>query len=307
MKKGRIDAKAQYKNLLPEEVQKLKDEKKKAKKDEFDKIKNEKKEAFNKLSKIEQNKIKMEAKKSREENKLKNIEFPYINELSNDKIEQLKTQNKVYVDPGKKNLLMMYDDNGNKYVYRNKRRIKETKRLKYQKLKENYIKKNRINSLESDLKNYNSKTCSYKKFKEYIKCKNIINKTVSDKYSETFFRKYKWYAYINKNRHEDNILNEIERIFGIKSVFLFGDWGKGKQMRNFISTPMIGLKRKLSERFKIYNLDEFRTSLLNYKNEEICKNLYLPDKKGILRKLHSVLTYKMENNRYGLRSVFKEI
>jgi hypothetical protein len=46
-------------------------------------------------------------------------------------------------------------------------------------------------------------------------------------------------------------------------------------------------------------LDEFRTSLLNYKNEEICKNLYLPDKKGILRKLHSVLTYKMENNRYG--------
>ena len=85
------------------------------------------------------------------------------------------------------------------------------------------------------------------------------------------------------------------------------DWGKGKQMRNFISTPMIGLKRKLSERFKIYNLDEFRTSLLNYKNEEICKNLYLPDKKGTLRKLHSVLTYKMENNRYGLRSVFKEI
>jgi hypothetical protein len=182
----------------------------------------------------------------------------------------------------------MYDDKGNKYVYRNKRRIKETKRLKYQKLKENYIKKNKINKFECDLKNYNSKTCDYKNFEKYVKCKNIINGAVFDKYTnnnkllllETFFRKYKWYAYINKKRHEDNILNEIENIFGIDSVFLFGDWGKGKQMRNFISTPMIGLKRKLSERFKIYNLDEFsrkrlvrfnspRTSLLNYKNEEI--------------------------------------
>ena len=127
----------------------------------------------------------------------------------------------------------------------------------------------------------------------------MVNETVFCKYAETFFRKYKWYAYINKNRHEDNILNEIENMFGTNSIFLFGDWGKGKQMRNFISTPMIGLKRKLSERFEIYNLDEFRTSLLNYKNEEICKNLYLPDKKGTLRKMHSILTCKMENNRYG--------
>ena len=80
---------------------------------------------------------------------------------------------------------------------------------------------------------------------------------------------------------------------------MYGDWSQGKQMRNFISTPMIGLKRKLRERFKIYNIDEFRrkrlvrfnsprTSCLNYKTETKCKNLYLPDKKGKLRKLHSV-------------------
>ena len=56
-------------------------------------------------------------------------------------------------------------------------------------------------------------------------------------------------------------------------------------MRNFISTPMIGLKRKLKERFKVYNFDEFRTSLLHYKTEEKCENLYLPDKKGKKRKI----------------------
>ena len=50
---------------------------------------------------------------------------------------------------------------------------------------------------------------------------------------------------------------------------------------------------------KLYNLDEFRTSKLNYKTEEVCENLYLPDLKGKSRKLHSVLTYKMENGQIG--------
>ena len=44
---------------------------------------------------------------------------------------------------------------------------------------------------------------------------------------------------------------------------------------------------------------EFRTSLLNCKTENKCENLYLPDKKYVNRKLHSVLTYQTENNRSG--------
>lgn len=70
-------------------------------------------------------------------------------------------------------------------------------------------------------------------------------------------------------------------------------------MRNYISTPNLGLKRKLNEYFNVYNLDEFRTSLLNYKTEEKCENLFLPDKKRVVRKLHSVLTYQTENKRSG--------
>ena len=64
-------------------------------------------------------------------------------------------------------------------------------------------------------------------------------------------------------------------------------------MRNFISTPNLGLKRKLAERFKIYSIDEFRTSKLCYKNESECENLYLPDVEGNIRKLHPVLTYRI--------------
>jgi hypothetical protein len=52
----------------------------------------------------------------------------------------------------------------------------------------------------------------------------------------------------------------------------------------------------------VYNIDEFRTSCLSYKTEELCENLYLKfkkDEKHKDRKIHSILTYKMENNRKG--------
>jgi len=190
---------------------------------------------------------------------MQTLEFPYIDELPDRIIEILKVTNKVYVDPGKKNLLMMYDDNGNKFVYRNRKRIKETRRLEYQRLRENYTKKEGIKDIEKQLSSFNSKRCIYKTFTEYVKTKNEINKEVYWKYSDSFFRKYKWYAYINKRRHEDKLLNDIERVFGKNSILMYGDWSQGKQMCNFISTPMIGIKRRLRERFKIYNIDEFRT------------------------------------------------
>ena len=71
------------------------------------------------------------------------------------------------------------------------------------------------------------------------------------------------------------------------------------QMKGQIPTPGIGLKRKIGEQIKIYNIDEFRTSCINYKTLEYNEHLYLPDKTGKIRKMHSILTYKMENKRKG--------
>lgn len=98
---------------------------------------------------------------------------------------------------------------------------------------------------------------------------------------------------------DDNMLNLIEKRYGKDTKIIMGDWCISKQMRNFISTPNIGIKRKLKERFDVYNIDEFRTSCLYHKTEDKGDNLYLPDKKERLRKLHSVLTFKMENSRRG--------
>ena len=294
-------AKELYKGKTEKQIQTLKDakiEKQVKRDDDFSKALEEKrkknKEAFNKLSKEEKDKIELEKKRNRY------VEFPYIDELAKDDLEELKKVKRVYIDPGKRSLFYMIDDEGNILNYTNKTRIRETKRIKYNKLRENYKKRNRIEEFETDMSEYNSKTCNYTKFKEYITKKYELNNKLFEFYNSTdYFKKLKWYSYINTKRSEANLINKIKEVYGEDIIIIIGDWSNGKQMRNFISTPNLGLKRVLSSEFTVYDFDEFRTSCLNYKTEERCKNLYLPDTKNRLRKIHAVLTFQMENKRMG--------
>jgi hypothetical protein len=263
----------------------------------------EEKEIKKQEKQVQQNKLKEENRKRRELEKKEKKEtkkevlheFPYIDEVSKDFLDGKH----LFIDPGKRSLLTMMDDDGNYFSYTNKQRIKETKRIKYSSLLKNYKDKQHITEIENTLSLFNSKTCDIKNFKEYIKEKLKVNDAIAKLYQNEKFRKYKWYSYINTKRTEDNMLNKIENKYGKDIKIIIGDWSIGKQMRNFISTPNLSIKRKLNTRFEVYNIDEFRTSCLNYKTEELCNNLYLPDKRNIERKMHSILTFKMENKRKG--------
>jgi hypothetical protein len=255
--------------------------------------------SFKKLSKEDQL---VEKEKIATAKKLKNknyVEFPYLEELNNEEKANLNNNNWITVDPGKNNLLYMKNKHGIKLRYTNRNHITKTKRLKYQVLIKNFKDNNEISSVENKLSIYNSKSCDYKTFKKYIRNKNKVNEVLADKYKEKIFRQYKWYGYINRKKTESSLISKIKKTFGKNPIICFGDWSIGKQMRGIISTPNLTLKRKLSEHFRIYNLDEYRTSKLNCKTEEINNNLYLPDKKKQIRKLHSVLTYQTEKNRSG--------
>ena len=222
-------------------------------------------------------------------------EFSYI-----DDVEKVDLEGKhIFIDPGKRSLFTMMNDDGRFYSYTNKQRVNETKRLKYQNILKKYRDELEITSKENELSLYNSKSCNINKYREFITKKINTNEVLYKLYQNNKFRQYKWYAFINKKRTEDNMLNKIEKTYTKDSIIIIGDWSIGKQMKNFISTPNLSLKRKLQERFKVYNIDEYRTSCLNYKTEELSKNLYLPDKRNKERKMHSILTYKMENKRNG--------
>ena len=132
-----------------------------------------------------------------------------------------------------------------------------------------------ISKTESKLSGYNSKTIYIDDFKLYIKNKIEANKILTEKYFDKRFRQYKWYSFLNKKRAEDNLLNRIETIYSKEHKIVIGDWSIGKQMSNFISTPNIRLKRKLKERFEVYNIDAFRTSCIHHKTNKKTENLYL--------------------------------
>jgi hypothetical protein len=278
--------------------QKMKDGKKalqgltKEQKDKVNAEKLQKQKEHAKQKRLEQ---KDKPKKSKKE---ENPEFPYIDEVPKEELEGKH----IFIDPGKRALFSMMDDEGNFLSYTNRQYLKETKRLKYHALLKNYRDKLGITALEEELTQYNSKTCQLEKFKEYVTKKLQINQEITPLYRDMKFRQYKWYAYINKKRTEDNMVNKIVKEYSKDHIVIIGDWSIGKQMRNFISTPNLTMKRKLQEKFKVYNIDEFRTSCLSYKTEEPCENLYLTfhkDPKQKPRKMHSILTYQMENQRKG--------
>ena len=137
--------------------------------------------------------------------------------------------------------------------------------------------------------NTNCKTTNVEIFKNYIKTKLNVNLTLLEKYNKKKFRQFKWYSYINKKRTYSKLLTKIEDKYFQKEkekykdvqerkkhcLLIMGDWSIGKQMANFISTPNLELKRKLRERFTVYNIDEYKTSCINYITEEKSENLVM--------------------------------
>ena len=212
-------------------------------------------------------------------------EFKYIDEFSDDVIEDLKKKYiLVYVDPGKNNIIYCIDDNGKVFRYTRKQRLRETGRLKNQKTVHKYKKEMGIDKIETKLLEKNSKTTNYGKFKEYVKNKNKVNSELFKYYEEKFLRRMKLRTYINTQKSEAKMINNMKKIYNQKNkkeiMLVYGDCNVGKQMRGIISTPMIGMKRLLKKEFEIINIDEFRTSCLDYRTSLPVKNAIVKIKKG---------------------------
>lgn len=245
---------------------------------------------------IKQLKIDQKIKKSK-------IEFPYLDELSKEEFNNLKTKKKVYIDPGKNDIVYCMDDNNNCVTYSNIRRNKETKRNHFQRIR------NKINEpvkqLETEFSKYSRKTYDFKEFMEYVKEKSKLNNLTRDHYSQPIFRNLRFRSYCLTKSSEDKFVNQMKKTYGDDIVLMYGDKNIGKQLRNFISTPMIGFKRKLKKHFKVYNVDEFRTSCLHHKtsNNETGKvyrnkKVYIKKKEGIEEKtkiLHKVLVATLQD------------
>ena len=104
------------------------------------------------------------------------------------------------------------------------------------------------------------------------------------------------------------MINRVKDKFGKDVIVFYGDWSTSYQMKSFAPTPNKRIRRKFVENFDVYELDEYRTSKLHWETEQEGDNLWLPDKKRQLRKMHAIKTFAipMVNDRNTLGCINRD-
>jgi len=135
-------------------------------------------------------------------------EFLYIDEVPKSQL----VGDHFFFDPGKDRLLSgIGDGESEKYFsYSNDQRLRDTKRLKYQRITQNHRARQGILPIEEELSGYNSKTCDPLLFWIYMRRKIEINTQISDLYADSKYRQYKWYGYLNRMRCDDTLINHLK-------------------------------------------------------------------------------------------------
>jgi len=119
-----------------------------------------------------------------------------------------------------------------------------------------------------------------------------------------YLKKINWFSYIERNKHEDLLLDMIEYEFGSDITIIMGDWSCNKQKVKHVTTPNKRLLRKLNNRFKVLMIDEYKTSKIHYKHNVECEKLTVLDDNQKTKEIHAVLLYK--NNENGIGGQIRE-
>ena len=203
----------------------------------------------------------------------------YIDDLSNEQLDNLKNKKIVSVDPGKKNLVYMMDDGGNKLKYTCMQRDTESRNKRKREIMKINKKKSKIDELESEISDTLSTTVNFEKFKEYIKKKHEIGLKVKHFYEKELCRKLNWRTQIYRRKSEDLFLNNIEKTFGKKEdiAIVYGDWSRDTQMKYHVPTMGKGLRKLVEKNYLSMMINERNTSkkccncwkeLVNHKYEK---------------------------------------
>jgi len=62
-----------------------------------------------------------------------------------------------------------------------------------------------------------------------------------------------------KQKEIDRFINSIKYTYGDNCKLIMCDWNPSKQMKNYVSTQMIGLKREIRKQIEIININEYNT------------------------------------------------
>ncbi len=226
-------------------------------------------------------------------------EFPLIHEKMDDETRQrLLKANKIYIDPGKGSLLTIIDDNSKEFRFTNKHKKNESLEYIFEAFNNKMRKEYGIELLESKLSAFNTRTVSFSKFLGYIHEKDKVRQEISKYYigDEQYvdFRREKLIKYIYTKKTYARLIQNIKKTYGDDVVIVIGNWGRNPNIKHCAPSPGIGLKRILAKHFELFEIDEFRTSMLFHETDKKCSKFYVNTEKDttkppVMKKVHYVL------------------
>jgi len=187
-------------------------------------------------------------------------DFHNIEDLSVEQLNEVAPRNIVGCDPGKRSLVYMMDDKGNKLEYTAPQRKRESKAKTNQRILLVEKKRNNIIEKETHLSFQNSKSVDYDKFKTYLVEKDKLNKETLDFYQREVWRKMKFRQYSYGKKSIDVFLNKIKETFGENILIGYGNWSRSTQMKHFMPTMNKGLRQKIHKKYDTITINECNTS-----------------------------------------------
>ena len=280
------------------------------------------KQIINQLDEYSKELIKLENDKRKTEKEFLNL-FKEKNNLS---LENLKVDNMskkvlmilnklnwVVIDPGINSLLTMMGKDGKTTMsYSKSEYLNKTQRKKIQNKIEK-MKKEKITKLENTLTKEKTRLKSsniYKNFNEYFTLKMEIHIPLVKLYQDPKLNKLKWYSFLNEKRSETNLVNKIKNKFGKDAVLILGDWSMNKSGIKSISTPNKKNEKLLKKNFLTFELNEFRTSIIENKSGLKCENLIkkMDYKKMCIKEIYNLEKLKEKNlKKYNKKMKDKKI
>ena len=191
---------------------------------------------------------------------LEEQDFYNIEDLSKEQLYTLKDRTIIGCDPGKRSLVYMMDNKGNKLQYTAPQRKRESKVKCNQRILLYERKKNGIIEKETQLSFQNSKSVDYEKFKMYLVEKNKLNKETTDFYKRDIWRKMKFRQYSYGKKSIDTFLNKIKETFGENLLIGYGNWSRDTQMKFFMPTMNKGLRKLIHKKYDTITINECNTS-----------------------------------------------
>ena len=191
---------------------------------------------------------------------LQEQDFYNIEDLSKEQLDTLKERNIVGCDPGKRSLVYMMDNNGNKLQYTAPQRKRESKAKTNQRILLEERKRNGIIKKETHLSFQNSKSVDYEKFKVYLVEKDKLNKETTNFYKKELWRKMKFRQYSYGKKSIDIFLNKIKETFGKNILIGYGNWSRSTQMKHFMPTMNKGLRKLIHKKYDTITINECNTS-----------------------------------------------